>query len=62
MLPKESPAKHIASRLSPHLPSFTEVFDEESFYIMFFLLIIGSIGAVCYLSRRITLKDAGHVD
>lgn len=62
MLPKNSPAKHIVTRLSPHLPSFTDIFDEESFYITFLLLAFGSVMAVYFLSRRVTLKDAGHID
>lgn len=62
MLPKDSPAKHVVSRFSASLPAFTDIFDEESFYITFFVIVIASILGVFYVSKRVTLKDAGHID
>lgn len=61
-LPKESAAHKIVTRLSKHIPAFTDVFDEETFYIFFFILVLVCIVAVFVLSRKIPLKDGGHID
>lgn len=62
MLPKDSTSKKIVTKLSSHIPSFTDIFDEETFYICFFCLTIASIVAAVYFAKRVTIKDAGHVD
>ena len=62
MLPKNHAAKDVSQRLSSVLPSFEDVFDEESFYIFaFFFTVVTCIGAFI-ASRFIKLKDAGHLD
>lgn len=62
MLPEDSPAKHIHRKLSSHIPSFSDIFDEESFYIFAALITLGSIVAAVIASRYVTVKDAGHID
>ena len=62
MLPKDSASKKIVNKLAAKIPAFTDVFDEETFYIFFICLTIGSIIAAVYFSKRVTIKDAGHVD
>lgn len=60
MLPKDSTEKHIVRKLATHIPSFTDVFDEETFYIAAFVLIIVAIIAAFVVSRYVTIKD--HAD
>ena len=62
MLPKESVHRNIIHGVADYIPSFTDIFDEESFYIFVFLLIIASIAVAVVLSRKIDLTDAGHID
>jgi len=62
MLPKDSHKYHIITQLSERLPSFTDVFDEESFYIFVFFFVIATICVAIFLSRRIELKDGDHTD
>lgn len=62
MLPEGEPAKEIHRKLSKHIPSFSDVFDEESFYICAILLTVGAIVAALVASRYIKIKDAGHLD
>lgn len=40
------------------LPYFTDIFDEESFYIFAALFTLASIVAAFILSRYITIKEA----
>lgn len=62
MLPKESVHKHIVHKLADYVPAFTDIFDEESFYIFAFLLVIATIAVAVVLSRKIDLTDAGHIE
>ncbi|RUS75087.1 hypothetical protein EGW08_017164 [Elysia chlorotica] len=62
MLPKNHAAKDVTQRLSSVLPSFQDIFDEESFYIFaFFITVLTCVGAFV-ASRYVTIKDAGHLD
>jgi len=40
------------------VPTFDSVFDEETFYIVFFLLVIFSFLGAYVASRYVTLDDA----
>lgn len=62
MLPKGHAAKDVSQRLSSFLPSFEEVFDEESFYIFAFFFTVMTCFGAYIASRYITVKDAGHLD
>uniref|UniRef100_A0A0L8G7B6 Uncharacterized protein n=1 Tax=Octopus bimaculoides TaxID=37653 RepID=A0A0L8G7B6_OCTBM len=62
MLPKLSVEKKLVNRLSSLIPAFTDIFDEESFYICFIFFVVITIASVCVLSRYVTIKDAGHVE
>ena len=44
------------------LPSFDSVFDEETFYIFFFILVIVSCIAAYIASKFITLEDASFAE
>ncbi|ESO95485.1 hypothetical protein LOTGIDRAFT_215104 [Lottia gigantea] len=61
MLPKDSVHKHIVKRLTNYVPSFTDLFDEESFYIFAFCFVIGTIACVIIASRYVKLDDVSHV-
>lgn len=39
-----------------HMPSFTDVFDEETFYWTALAVVISTILVAYFLSRRITLR------
>lgn len=39
------------------MPMFTDVFDEESFYIFAFFFVVTTILVVIILSRFITIKE-----
>ena len=62
MLPKENVAKQVSQKFSPFIPAFTDVFDEESFYICAILITLTAIIGAIYVSRHVTIKDAGHLD
>ncbi|KAK3589118.1 hypothetical protein CHS0354_017084 [Potamilus streckersoni] len=62
MLPDDSHKKKIVDILAARIPAFTDIFDEETFYIFAFVLTLVSICVVVFLSRRVTIKDAGHTD
>jgi hypothetical protein len=62
MLPHSEPAKHIHRRLTKHIPSFSDVFDEESFYIFVVFVTVFAFALAYFASRRVQLKDAGHKD
>ena len=44
------------------LPSFDSVFDEETLYIFFFILVIVSCIAAYIASKFITLEDASFAE
>ena len=48
--------------LCSKLPSFDSVFDEETFYIFFFILVIVSCIAAYIASNFITLEDASFAE
>jgi len=62
MLPKDNLAKQISQKFSPFLPVFQDYFDEESFYIFAFILVIIAFIGAFFASRHIKIKDAGHLD
>lgn len=61
-LPKGSAEREIVERMSRWIPRFQDVFDEESFYIFVFFLVIVTMVAAFVLSRFYTIRDAGHHD
>jgi len=62
MLPKENVAKQVSQKFSPFLPSFQDVFDEETFYISAFLLVLIICVGAFITSKYVKIKDAGHLD
>ena len=62
MLPDSEPAKHIHKKLTAQLPSFSDIFDEESFYIFALIVTVTIILAAVCASKHVTIKDAGHID
>ena len=48
--------------MSQMIPRFTDIFDEETFYIFVVLLMIVSILVAVILSRYYQVKDRDHVD
>lgn len=62
MSKKLDASKQFVSRMSGSLPQFTDIFDEETFLIAFFVVAAISIAGAFIASRYITLKDAGHRD
>ncbi|WAR01085.1 hypothetical protein MAR_007643 [Mya arenaria] len=62
MLPKDSAKQKIVEHLTRHIPSFEDVFDEESFYIFVFFVVVATIVGAVFLSKRVNLKDGGHLD
>lgn len=62
MLPKDSHKAKIVEKMSQLFPSFTDIFDEESFYIFVFVFVIATICFTVYLAKRIEIKDGGHID
>lgn len=46
------------NRAYADLPAFTEIFDEEGFYLAFIGLCLVTILVACIASRFITLKEA----
>jgi hypothetical protein len=61
-LPKGTAERELVERVSQWIPRFQDLFDEESFYIFVFMLIILSVVAACVMSKFYVIKDAGHVD
>lgn len=47
-------------RLYNYIPSFDDLFDEESFYLFALLVTIVSIIVCFLLSRRITLRESDY--
>ena len=62
MLPKDSVHRNIIHNIADYIPAFTDIFDEEAFYIFVFLLVIATIAVAVLLSRKVDLTDAGHID
>ena len=58
---KGTAEKEMIQRLSAYVPKFNEIFDEETFYIFAFIIVLCSIIAVIVLSRYVKIKDA-HMD
>lgn len=54
--------KEIIQRMSGWIPKFTDIFDEESFYIFAFVVVVLAIVVAIIASRFITIKDSDHVD
>lgn len=44
-------------KLEDNLPSFSDVFDEETFYLFAFFVVVLTILVVFILSRFITLEE-----
>ncbi|XP_066252554.1 uncharacterized protein [Euwallacea similis] len=52
---KDSGAKIVHS-IYNQLPAFTDIFDEETFYIFFSCLVCSAVVVVIILSRFVTIK------
>ncbi|KAF6779068.1 hypothetical protein AHF37_00931 [Paragonimus kellicotti] len=61
---KRSVAREMVARASSVLPSFTTIFDEETFYIFFACLVVLSFAAAFGLAWYfdIKVKDAGEAE
>jgi len=56
-------AEHeFVEHVSRWIPKFQDIFDEETFYIFVFVLIIISVISAVVMSRFFTIRDAGHID
>lgn len=53
--------KEMIQRMSDYIPQFTDLFDEETFYIFAAFLLIGSLVAAFAASKYVSIKDA-HLD
>ena len=61
--PKGNAEHEVVKHVSGMLPKFEDIFDEETFYICAFLVVLFTIAMTLFLSRRISVKDAGgHLD
>ena len=56
--------KEVIRHLQDKIPKFTDVFDEETFYIVAFFVVILTIIGAFIASRFITLRDVDdfHID
>lgn len=54
--------REIVKALSGWIPKFTDVFDEESFYLFALLLVVFSVIATCFCARFVKVRDSGHLD
>ena len=54
--------REIIQRVSGWIPKFTDLFDEETFYIFAFTITTLAIIFAIFASRYITIKDSDHVD
>ena len=61
-LPKGTAEREVVSKISGLIPRFQDIFDEESFYIFVIVFVISTIVAAIFASRKIEIKDAGHID
>ena len=59
---RKTAQEQIIESVARQLPRFTDLFDEESFYIATFLVVVCVVLAACIASRFIHIRDAGHVD
>ena len=59
---KGTAEEEIVRRVSGVLPTFKDLFDEETFYIFAIILVIVAIIAAIIGSRFVKLKDADHRD
>lgn len=55
-LPKGAWKMDLVRRFNDAIPRFTDIFDEETFYLTAFLFVIGSCLTAFLLSRFITLR------
>ena len=56
---KHSTKGKIIGKIQKNIPSFSDLLDEESFYIFAFLVVILIIAGAIILSKRVEIKDAG---
>ncbi|CAH8576457.1 unnamed protein product [Schistosoma haematobium] len=63
MKKKRSVATELVQRASSILPAFTDIFDEETFYIFFICLVILSFIIAFSIAKYfdVTIKDADHL-
>ncbi|CAH8557276.1 unnamed protein product [Schistosoma guineensis] len=63
MKKKRSVATELVQRASSILPAFTDIFDEETFYIFFICLVIFSFIIAFSIAKYfdVTIKDADHL-
>ena len=54
--------REIVRTVSGWIPKFTDLFDEETFYIFAIVLVVLSIIATIALSRYVKIRDSGHLD
>ena len=54
--------REIVRTVSGWIPKFTDLFDEETFYIFALFTVIASIIAAILLSRYVKIRDSGHLD
>lgn len=47
--------KEIVRRFNDQIPSFTDVFDEDTFYLAAFLFVLGTLVVAFILSRFVTI-------
>jgi len=59
---KANSEHEFVEQVSRWIPKFQDVFDEETFYIFVFVLVILSIVCAIVISRYYTIRDAGHTD
>jgi len=59
---EDLPAYKLTEHIYSKLPSFDSIFDEESFYIFFFMLVVISCIAAYIGSKFITLEDASMAE
>lgn len=52
----------LANHIYGKIPAFTDIFDEETFYITAFFVVLGSILVAVILSRFVKLKPYGEDD
>ncbi|CAB0003604.1 unnamed protein product [Nesidiocoris tenuis] len=54
--PKEGYSVKLIDTVYNQIPAFTDVFDEETFYVFVFCFILSTLVLVFIVSRFITLK------
>ena len=62
MFSKGDHAREFQRRMAAHVPSFSDIFNEQSFYVFVIIFILITIVSACVASRYIKIRDAGHVD